>query len=68
MKVETRDPFADVRHDPNVFIATLPRTRATFSYPPRTVLRMGWLLFWRALWSMVRRHRALDFWLEDDAR
>ena len=67
MKVETRDPWAFMRDDPNTFTLfnTAPRTRATFEYPPKVALSIGWQVFWRALGALILRRRALRFWLED---
>jgi hypothetical protein len=65
MKVETIDPFADIRGREDVFVGTLPRTRATLSLPPRTAMAVGWRLFWRSLWWAIRREHSITFWLED---
>ena len=65
MKVETIDPWAFIRGDDKAFFNTAPRTRATLSLTPTAAARVGWTLFWHSLWAAVRRHRTVDFWLED---
>ncbi len=65
MKIETRDPYAFLRGRPDILIGIAPRTRATLSLPPRTAMGVGWSLFWRSLWWVIRRERSITFWMED---
>ena len=65
MKVQTIDPYADLRNRQDVLIATAPRTRVTLTKTPAETMEVGWALFWRGVRDRILRRSSVIFWLED---